>query len=77
MAYTPGTVAQADVQAELYRVSRELQAPALDYLSLKVWHATPARPFEGMVVLADGTDWDPGSGAGVYWYDGAAWNHLG
>ena len=32
---------------------------------------------DGMVVYADGTDWDPGSGEGIYAYYGAAWNHLG
>ena len=28
-------------------------------------------------VLGDGSDWDPGSGAGYYGYHGAAWTFLG
>ncbi|HMM52299.1 MAG TPA: hypothetical protein PKD87_11865 [Burkholderiaceae bacterium] len=36
----------------------------------------PQRPRTGMVVFADGADWDPGSGAGVYVYTGSAWSKL-
>ena len=32
---------------------------------------------DGMIVYADGTSWDPGSGEGIYAYYGAAWNFLG
>lgn len=42
-------------------------------------HAAPAKTFGGMVVNADGTDWDPGSGAGLYLRDEAntEWVFLG
>lgn len=40
-------------------------------------HAEPRKPRVGMTVLADGTDWDPGSGAGIYTYYGGAWHRLG
>ena len=42
-------------------------------------HVAPKKPRTGMVVLADGTDWDPGSGRGVYVYDEdiSAWRFLG
>lgn len=36
----------------------------------------PGRVLEGMLVKADGTTWDPGSGAGVYVRDGGAWIKL-
>lgn len=48
-----------------------------DMLVLKELHEEPRKLFTGLVVLADGTDWDPGSGAGVYSYYGAAWHKLG
>lgn len=48
-----------------------------DFLVLKEYHEPPAKYKNGLVVLADGTDWDPGSGAGVYCYYGNAWNKLG
>lgn len=36
----------------------------------------PDKPREGMIVSANGTDWDPGSGAGAYEYKGGAWVKL-
>lgn len=40
-------------------------------------HVAPAKPREGMVRGADGTDWNPGAGKGVYVYYSSAWNKLG
>lgn len=48
-----------------------------DLLYLKARNVAPAKPREGMIVLADGTNWNPGAGQGVYCYYGAAWNKLG
>lgn len=57
------------------------QAAARDvpYVELEVLHASPDKTFPGMVVYADGTDWDPGSGEGVYVRNAAnaAWRYLG
>lgn len=41
--------------------------------------AAPARPINGMIRLADGTLWNPGSGRGMYWFDSssATWKFLG
>jgi hypothetical protein len=49
------------------------------YSSQKYLHAEPARVEAGMEVLADGTDWNPGSGAGRYRRNEAntAWVYLG
>jgi hypothetical protein len=40
-------------------------------------HEEPDKPFPGQLVLADGTNWDPGSGKGFYGYDGSTWRFLG
>lgn len=40
-------------------------------------HAEPAKLRDFMIVAADGTDWDPGSGQGVYAYYNGTWNKLG
>jgi len=37
----------------------------------------PSRVWEGLTVGADGTNWDPGSGQGVYTYYNSTWNKLG
>lgn len=44
---------------------------------LKELNAVPVRLYTGMIVLADGTNWNPGSGAGFYGYYGGAWHKLG
>lgn len=38
----------------------------VNFLGLKVLYAEPSRTFAGMIVYADGTSWNPGSGEGFY-----------
>ena len=40
-------------------------------------YVAPTKPREGDLRLADGTSWNPGSGAGFYGYYGSAWVKLG
>ena len=49
----------------------------LNDIQLVELNAEPVRPRNGMIVLADGTNWDPGSGAGFYGYRGGSWMKLG
>lgn len=62
------------VQGEFEQLSRE-QVETLE-LELRPIHAAPEKPREGMIVYADGTDWNPGSGRGVYVRGPAAWEKL-
>lgn len=48
-----------------------------DFITLVELHAEPTRPRDGMVVLADGTDWNPGAGQGFYGRYAGAWHKLG
>lgn len=41
-----------------------------------VLYAEPAKLYEGLFAFADGTDWDPGSGRGLYQYVSGAWQKL-
>ena len=61
---------------ELPRISREMSG-ASDYIMLNVLNVAPDKPRAGMLVEADGTNWDPGSGAGTYIYRSGAWVKLG
>ena len=66
--------------AEWTRRQFELVAAHLDMVSgimLDEMHVEPAKPRTGMIVLADGTNWNPGAGQGVYAYYAAAWHKLG
>ena len=64
-----------ELQTALQDIARE-QAQQNEYYALKPLYAEPKRIIEGMVILADGTVFDPGSGAGVYARIGGAWVKL-
>lgn len=80
--YTPQDV-PADAGAIPAYLSRELNALAQslqlaqEFAYLKTINVAPKKPREGMVAKADGTNWNPGSGAGLYGYIGGAWTFLG
>ena len=40
-------------------------------------HVEPPRPRDGDIRYADGTDWNPGQGEGLYYYDGTRWVSYG
>jgi hypothetical protein len=74
--YTPGRV-PADakelarfIQNELERLTDGLESPFTHQL-LGVLHAEPSRKPQDsvMVAFADGTDWNPGAGRGLYLHD--------
>lgn len=56
---------------EHYEMLREVQ----DSFFI-IQHVAPTKLWEGMIRLADGTDWDPGSGMGLYQYLGGSWVKL-
>lgn len=82
MPYVPsifrGTLTAENLQKyledELTAISRELSETQV--LELRPVHVEPTRPREGMIVFADGTDWNPGSGVGVYTFLAGSWSKL-
>ncbi len=63
------------MEEELRRISAAITLVAAGHIDKT--YAAPTKPREGDVRLADGTTWNPGSGAGVYAYYGSAWHFLG
>jgi hypothetical protein len=63
--YRAGFVPDAETREEFARLEKSLNE-AQPSLELVILHAEPERIRPGMVVNADGTDWDPGSGEGTY-----------
>lgn len=63
-----------DVDSRLRKL--ETNKRKVNFLLWDILHAAPSKPVEGMEVVADGTDWDPGSGAGKYLYIGGSWTKL-
>jgi len=49
-----------------------------EMIQLKVLTSAPHNPVHGLIVYADGTSWNPGSGEGVYRYNsGGTWSFVG
>ena len=46
--------------------SVEEQSELVDIPILQVLHVAPEKTLPGMLVYADGSDWNPGSGEGLY-----------
>lgn len=63
------------IRNELQRLAESLNM-AKPSLKLSVSYSPPAKFSEGTIVLADGTEWNPGSGAGFYGYRGGSWRKL-
>lgn len=61
--------------SQLQLIANDLEIGAAR--QVETLYAAPAKPREGMLAIADGTEWDPGAGQGVYCYYGAAWHKLG
>jgi hypothetical protein len=60
---------------ELEKISRAFQKIESGTF-LPVLHNEPTKKRLSQLVFADGADWDPGSGAGYYFWSGAAWVPL-
>ena len=78
--YTPGMVPQdyspEFIREELERISISLMELESPQVILSPQNAEPTKRKEGLVVNADGTNWNPGAGAGLYEYIGGAWSKL-
>lgn len=82
MPYHPTTPPEDSDQVLTSYLIRELrrigaQFEVVDSIQLPVLHNPPEKPRDGMIVLADGTNWNPGSGAGFYGRSAGAWVFLG
>lgn len=58
--------------SELQRISQALDQKQA---TISVLTSAPEKPQIGMLVIADGTNWDPGSGRGLYYYD-SGWTFI-
>lgn len=61
---------------EFYRLAQALSSPQ-SLMQMSTIYAAPEKPRDGMVVLADGVRWNPGSGDGLYRYKNGTWKYLG
>lgn len=69
----------AFLNQELPQIARALEEPVF-YLDIAISNSAPRVPTDGRTVrlaIADGTNWNPGSGAGLYRYQGGSWVFIG
>lgn len=66
---------QRFLREELARISAAIAALAAGHLDKT--YVEPEKPRDGMVRYADGVQWNPGGGAGVYFYNGVMWIQMG
>jgi hypothetical protein len=76
--YVPSTP-PSELEQLVGWLRREFRAVSMAQQSiwdLDVLSAEPEHLFDGMVRFADGTNWNPGAGRGVYCYSAGAWVKL-
>ncbi len=65
------------IQELLINLQNFIENLEIPYIILTLQHKEPDKLIEGMVVGADGTNWNPtGGGAGLYQYISGSWNKL-
>lgn len=74
--YTPGLIADPKLFEEFSKIAQAMET-ADPFLFLDTLYAAPKKYREGMICKADGTTWNPGSGAGVYCFRAGSWRFLG
>ena len=68
----------ASIYRELQEIRNALETQQVDYIEFNVHNNAPDKPRIGRAYYADGTNWDPGSGEGLYIYKSSAtWVLLG
>lgn len=61
---------------EVRNIARAMSEPQT-FLRVSMQYSEPKKLADGMIVLADGTAWNPGNGPGYYGYRAGAWRFLG
>lgn len=63
------------LREETLNISAAINALAAGHLDQST--VAPLKPRDGDIRYADGTSWNPGSGKGIYYFNGTAWVLLG
>tara|TARA_R110002020_G_scaffold110743_3_gene255849 strand:+ start:568 stop:846 length:279 start_codon:yes stop_codon:yes gene_type:complete len=78
--YEPGPLPENVEDLGIYLVTELKRLGGILYnqatFRLERIHEEPQRPRAGDIRYADGTDWNPGSGEGVYLFNGTVWTKL-
>lgn len=64
------------LQDELRRISTAIRNPVFEQITLKQLSVSPKKRGDGVILYADGTNFNPGAGKGIYWDDGTTRTKL-
>ncbi len=77
----PGSDSFEDVNTYLTdlekRIDEAFRVGEFGAFNLSEINVVPDKPRDGDIINADGTDYDPGSGKGIYYYNGSSYVKLG
>lgn len=81
MAYQPEPSTAESIGDLSEWIARELRRIAVAIAAVELGHldkvdVAPTKPRDGDLRYADGTNWNPGGGAGIYWFNGTVWTKL-
>ena len=75
MSYVPGELSSESLEAlkrslqdELVKISEAMRVGQFTKINLHPLSVAPDKPRDGDMINADGTNYDPGAGAGIYLY---------
>lgn len=76
--YFPETVPDEDLQIYLQRELEKIAASlnVKDVIIFEILNVAPVRIQDGMLIYADGTNFNPGSGEGFYGRENGIWVKL-
>ena len=61
---------------QLTLIATALSQAAPETITIQSSDQEPPRPANGMLVYFPAVDFDPGSGTGLYFYNGSTWNFI-
>jgi len=81
MAFIPKSPPDGELKEYLqdleFRIADAFESGEFETLNLKEFNVAIDKPRNGEFVYADGTNWDPGSGQGLYRHDGSTYTKVG
>ena len=82
--YTPGELPTDSIESlqralldELKKISESFRVGEFETINLQSLSAELDKQRSGDILNADGTNYDPGNGAGIYWFNGTIYTKLG
>lgn len=62
---------------ELRKISESFKVGEFETINLQALSTVLDKQKSGDILRADGDNYDPGEGAGIYWFDGTIYTKLG